>query len=588
MAVAASGPVRDAEDPPGHEPDFDTLRSILIGPERRQLQELQARFDDPIARGRDLGRALPQALRARQGDRELTDALLPPVERAITVSVRRNPGPLADALFPIMGPAIRKAVAASLASMMESVNRTLEHGFSARALRWRLTAWRTGRPFAEIVLLHTLLYRVEQVFLIDRRTGLLLQHVHGAGPAGHDPDLVSGMLTAIRDFVGDSFKVGEQDALDSLRVGDLTVVIEQGPRAFVAAVVRGTPPPDFRQSLQQALETVHLQHGDALEQFSGDAAPFESTRPTLESCVQAAYRGETGTRRRPLGWLLVGLLTLAAAGLVAWQIRERLRWQHYLQALAAEPGLVVVEAEAGWRTHRISGLRDALARDPQALLAGANLAPDRVVARWDPFLALDPAFVLIRARAALRPAAGVELTLSDGVLRVTGAPTASWLAETRRLVPLLAGVSGIDDRAAIDESARRAAGALAGPRLLFELATTDAVGDAAAVLSTWRAVLLEIDGLARLANRRVTVRIVGHSDELGLEGPNLELSRARAVWVGERLDRAGLAAIDFETMGVGSQDPIVTGQTGDDLQQNRRVALQVSDAVAAGHPDSGR
>ena len=59
--------------------------------------------------------------------------------------------------------------------MMESLNRTVEHSFSWRALAWRWTALRTGKPFAEIVLLNTLEYRVEQVFLV---------HAESSGSAG--------------------------------------------------------------------------------------------------------------------------------------------------------------------------------------------------------------------------------------------------------------------------------------------------------------------------------------------------------------------------------------------------------------------
>ena len=86
------------------------------------------------------------------------------------------------------------------------MNQTLGRSFSAQGLKWRLEAWRTGKALREVVLLRTLVYRVEQVFLIHRETGLLLQHV-SAGPrrASQDADMVSGMLTAIRDFVQDSF-----------------------------------------------------------------------------------------------------------------------------------------------------------------------------------------------------------------------------------------------------------------------------------------------------------------------------------------------------------------------------------------------
>ena len=160
---------------------FTELRSLLVGPEQRQLRALQTRLEDPAAQARDVSRVLATAVELRTHDPHLQRALAPTIEDAITASVRRNPRPLADALFPIIGPAIRKAIAATLNGMLESLNTTLEHSLSWRSLRWRLDARRTGRPFAEIVLLNTLVYRVEQVFLIHRPSGLLLQHLTSRG-----------------------------------------------------------------------------------------------------------------------------------------------------------------------------------------------------------------------------------------------------------------------------------------------------------------------------------------------------------------------------------------------------------------------
>ena len=48
-------------------------------------------------------------------------------------------------------------------------------------------------------------YQVKQDFLIHRESGLVLQHVEDGSAETRDPDLVSGMLTAIRDFVQDYF-----------------------------------------------------------------------------------------------------------------------------------------------------------------------------------------------------------------------------------------------------------------------------------------------------------------------------------------------------------------------------------------------
>ena len=53
--------------------------------------------------------------------------------------------------------------------------------------------------------MHSLLYRAEQIFLIHRETGLVLSHVVGPAVATQDPAMVAGMLSAIQQFVKDSF-----------------------------------------------------------------------------------------------------------------------------------------------------------------------------------------------------------------------------------------------------------------------------------------------------------------------------------------------------------------------------------------------
>ena len=75
------------------------------------------------AQARDVSRVLPRRPSScAPDDPHLQRALAPTIEDAIAASVRRNPRPLADALFPIIGPAIRKAIAATLSGMLESLN----------------------------------------------------------------------------------------------------------------------------------------------------------------------------------------------------------------------------------------------------------------------------------------------------------------------------------------------------------------------------------------------------------------------------------------------------------------------------------
>jgi hypothetical protein len=110
-----------ARKPNGHGPagadpvddSLSELRSLLVGPERRGSDgRSRPTCSIPSVQTRDVSRVLPDAIALRATDPQLSKALAPSIEIAVTASVRRDPRPLADALFPVMGPAIRKAIRA--------------------------------------------------------------------------------------------------------------------------------------------------------------------------------------------------------------------------------------------------------------------------------------------------------------------------------------------------------------------------------------------------------------------------------------------------------------------------------------------
>ena len=419
----------------GGRPDPSTeelaeLRELLLGPERQRLRELERRLDAAGISGEELAELLPEAiaLRTRQ-DRQLARALAPTVEGAISESVRRNPREIATAIFPVLGPAIRKAIAETLAGLVASINRTIEHSVSPRGLKWRLEAWRTGVPFAQIVLKHALIYRVEQVFLIHAETGLLLSHAWAPELEASDPELISGMLTAIRDFVADSFSP-ERDAggLRRFSVGELTVMVEQGPRAVLAAVVRGEAPGDLHLRMQDTLETVHLQFAGALADFDGDASAFEPARPLLMELLTTVVATDQPRERRGamawLPWAVAALLLVLVLG--GFAFRSHRRWTRAVSALESEPGIVLTRAERGGGRWRFAGLRDPIARDPSAVLAGAAVDSADVEQRWEPYLSLEPRMVLARARRSLAAPADVALSLAGDTLRLTGRAPLAW------------------------------------------------------------------------------------------------------------------------------------------------------------------
>ena len=565
----------DTGTPGAPDDDLQSIRSILVGPAEEQLRALKARMDDRFSHAREVSAVLPQALANRAQDPELARALRTPVERAITDAVRQNPQPLADAIFPIIGPAIRRAVAATLATMLESFNRTLEHSVSWRAVEWRVEALRTGKPFAEVVLMHTLLYRVEQVFLIHRQSGLLLQHVQAGAARVQDAQMVSAMLTAIRDFVQDSFRVPDQESLDALQVGELAVWVEQGPSAIVAIVIRGSAPRELRQVLQRVVETLHVQFGELLDAFKGDTQPFESSRPILEECLQTGYRGEAAPPARRV-WMLAAVVALGLAVWLAFSLREQRRWTRYLEALRSEPGLVVISSGRSGGRYVVAGLRDPLARDPGELLRQSALSASDVVGRWDPYQALQPSFVLSRARRILSPPPGATLKLESGVLTAEGTGTAPWIADARRMAPLIAGVTTFDDSPLLSTSLSTVIQRIESATLLFVRGTPQLVDGQGGQIRALTADFRELGALADAGGRAFRVELRGHTDADGAPAANLPLSRARAARAAATLGLQATPHLDVVTGGVGSDEPLVTGASEADKQRNRRVTFRVS------------
>src|SRR5215470_10703662 len=110
MADSLAEDVSNESSTNGHSPaetELTELRELLLGPEQLKLLDLQRRLDDPQLRAEAIGEVLPDAIGLRGAhDAPLTRSLMPSVEEAIKISVKRDPRVLVDAIFPVMGPAI--------------------------------------------------------------------------------------------------------------------------------------------------------------------------------------------------------------------------------------------------------------------------------------------------------------------------------------------------------------------------------------------------------------------------------------------------------------------------------------------------
>lgn len=559
---------------------MEQLRNLLVGPVGEQLDKLQERLDNPELLAADVSRVLPESIIQRsRRDRKIAKALEPTIENSIKASVKKDPKVLVDALFPVMGPAIRKAISSTIFGMIQSFNQILQYSFSIQGMKWRLEALKTGRSFGEVVLLHTLVYQIEQVFLIHRNTGLVLQHVASKEITAKDPDLVSSMLTAIQDFSEDSFDVKKGESLETLRIGgNRSVWIEQGPRATLAAVIRGTPPVDYRLILRETVDAIHLQHSSALESFDGDTSPFEIIKGDLEGCFQSQFK-QKKQKTSPLLWLFVGSVILLIGVWLFYGFQERKRWISYLQLLRNEPGIVLTETEERSGKYHIYGLRDPLAPDPVGILAEqSKLEASDVIFHLEPYHALDANLVLLRAKNILDPPETVSLRLENGVLFGEGTAPRQWIMEARTLARTIPGIERFRDENLIDqdlEETRRARAWLEKQAILFALGTTQLVDGQEDVLEHVVARIGRLRDAAELEGKLLIVKILGHTDRSGGETRNIKLSQHRSDRIAAFLVSKDIDSKNLEAVGLGANAPLREELTEDDRAYNRSVTFKV-------------
>ena len=316
----------------------DTLETLLesvrtdADAERERADQLQSELDQLRQQLRLESEALFPRLvvdlssiitRAIQVSREaMADALGPLMGDAIRVQIRDSREEMVETLYPIILGTVQRAISEFARELQRNIDARMKTSFRPRGALRTLYARIRGVSESELILRDSLPFEVEEIFLIQHESGLLMAHKGSDADDIPDSDLVSGMLTAIRDFARDSFGDGAGgEELDEIQYGDERIIIQSGQYVYIAAVVKGVEPEGFRSRLRQFVNELHLRYKPQLRDYSGDPA----TIPDLNS--QLAILGEEilapevvapkplgrNQRLALIGAGIVGLLAIACA-----------------------------------------------------------------------------------------------------------------------------------------------------------------------------------------------------------------------------------------------------------------------------------
>jgi len=123
-------------------------------------------------------------------------------------------------------------------------------------------------------------YKVEELYLIYK-DGRLVKNLSDV-EVKTDSDIMSGMLTAINDFVQDSFNT--EGDLGSIDYGNNKIILQRGKDSYLAAVVYGEVDKFFKGKMINAVRNIENVN-PAMGQWNGDADTIMHTAHYLQPII---------------------------------------------------------------------------------------------------------------------------------------------------------------------------------------------------------------------------------------------------------------------------------------------------------------
>ncbi|KXJ57508.1 MAG: hypothetical protein AXW17_03125 [Colwellia sp. Phe_37] len=564
-------PTDAATDHADSEQQLEKVRTLLLGKENSRItKSIQKDARSLVAD------VITEALHDRQKkDNSVNKVLQPFVEESVKQSVAHNSEQLVSSLYPLVGSLVRKSVAAFLSDFMEKTNQLLENSLTIKGLKWRFKARQSGVSYAQYAASQTFVYRVEHVFLIHRETGLLLNTVALDHESKSNADIVSAMLTAINDFVGDSFlsdQEGQKEQLQSVSTDNFNLLIKPGPSALVVAAVSGNPPQSISNQLQLTLENIHSLYFDELNRFNGDNKDFNSADNLLRDCLLSEQKEIVAKQKKTpwLAWLIV-LLVVIYVGYQSLNWFKSAQLHEKIMQLDSQPGIIIKQL----KIKQLDDITLDVLRDPDALnihdwLKDNALNPAQLTITERNYHSLDQQILQQRAQRIVSVYPNISASWKNHSLMLTGTID---LIKTEQLRNTLA-IAGFTEGENLNTEQLnlvsntpssthkeikqqlfdQLVGRIASIQLNFSVASENITPQMQPSLQRLYLYIQQLTPIAKELNIDFGLLILGSSDNTGNKSTNNILSMKRANNTAEILQRKGIAKDRMYVVGLGQID----------------------------------
>ncbi len=225
------------------------LREIILKEDREALAQLRQTLHDPVWFSNNAMPLIEERIEFLKHNfpREFNKS----VEQIVDKRLKASQSEILDTIYPVLGTMIKKYINYQFDALKESIDQKVKEALDTRSHWNRIKASIFGIKSSELILSDMSKPVVEEIFVIQRDSGLLI------GSAGRtstvDKDAVAGMLTAIKAFVEDAFQ-RENEQLELISYASYKIVLHNYYSYYLAVALSGSVSSEEQETLRQHLE----------------------------------------------------------------------------------------------------------------------------------------------------------------------------------------------------------------------------------------------------------------------------------------------------------------------------------------------
>lgn len=244
--------------------DVNLLRDIILGEEQKKVSQLhnlvidhQSRIGTDNDLKKSVAKIIAGALHEAGIDnyKELSSAISPLVINVIRQEIQNSKSEIAQALYPEMGKLMSSYVTSNLYQFITGTDRKIERVLSPRYIWLTIKGYLTGKTLEQLLLEDSRNLKVQDIMLINKETGLLIEHMRTAPEhtvSNYDTSMISSMLTAINGFSQEVFS-NDYSELKALEFGNFRIYLQSSPSFIIALSCTGHAGSSLKNKFNQLL-----------------------------------------------------------------------------------------------------------------------------------------------------------------------------------------------------------------------------------------------------------------------------------------------------------------------------------------------